>query len=90
MIKKASPSAIKYSVKSIYSNENSSLKNGTYITILVIISDRTIAPNRKKFCFLSLNSEMCCERMLYEWNISAIDIVKNAIVIPSVLSVISQ
>ena len=31
-----------------------------------------------------------CERILNEWNISAMDMVRNAIVVPCALSVIAQ
>ena len=65
------------------------IKTGTKMSAVVNAKERSIVPHRSMLCVFSLNIELL-ERILNEWNISAIDIAKNAIVIPSELCVISH
>ena len=83
----ARPSAVAYSARSIVANSNREARKGTSITSVVRISDNIIAPKRKRLWLPRVNIEARCERILYEWKISAIDIVKNAIVMPCISAV---
>ena len=84
------PIAIKYSVHSTEVNPNAPAKKGTSHTSVV---KRRAAPAESQstlFCFFTEKSEFLCERILKLWKISAMDIVKNAIVIPCSLLRASQ
>ena len=56
--------------------------NGISITAVVKRSAAIIEPNSRKLCVFKVKIEFFCERILYEWNISAMLIVRNAMVIP--------
>ena len=59
-----------------------SARKGISMTAVVNARAAIIAPKRTKLCVPRVNIEWRCERILYEWNISAMDIVRKAIVIP--------
>ena len=78
------------SARLIVSNPNAAANGGTNMTAEVRTSARSIEPHSQKFCFPSVNTECSRERILNEWKISTRESVRNAIVIPSGLAVISH
>ena len=82
----ASPIAIPYSFKLIVVNSKRSARAGISMTTVVSRSAIAADPQSQRFCFESLNSDCLRDLMLNEWNISVMDIVRNAIVMPSLLA----
>ena len=60
------------------------------MTAVVARSDSAMAPHRNQFWFFRVNTDPFWERMLKEWKISAMDMVRKAMVVPSGLFTISQ
>ena len=53
------------------------------MTAVVSSSESAIAPQSMTLWLCSCSTDPRCERMLKEWKISAMDMVRNAIVMPS-------
>ena len=87
---KAKPSATEYSKMLICSNSNASLRKGTYITS--VVHARLASPAHVRAPFTDFIPKMLplCDLMLKLWNISAMDNVRKAIVVPSGLVAISH
>ena len=90
MISTASPRATAYSLRSMGVNSNAFARKGISITAVVRIRDTTMAPNRKWLWVVILNREPRRLLMFKEWNISTMDRVRNAMVVPSGLLTNSQ
>ena len=88
MIRNASPSPIPYSFQ--VSVENSKILASAGISITAVVSARaTIAdPHSHLLAFDIAKIDPLLDLILNEWKISHIDIVRNAIVIPSLLATI--
>ena len=54
----------------------------TYIAKFMSAVEKIIDAIKYKLCFFIFSSEFLNERTLNEWNVSAMDIVKNAIDVP--------
>ena len=80
--KKAKPRAIPYSVQPTGVKPKALAKNGISSKAVVRISEPIMAAHKTLFCPRRLKTDFLCERRLKEWNISHMDIVRNAIVIP--------
>ena len=78
----ARPIPTRYSLRAMVLNPKRAARKGTSITRVVSTNARAIAPKRSIFFALRAKIEPLCERILSEWKISDIDIVRNAIVIP--------
>ena len=78
--------AMPYSFMLMVVNSKSSARAGISMTIVVSRTAMAAEPQSQRFCFDSLNSDCLRDLMLNEWNISVMDIVRNAIVIPSLLA----
>ena len=81
----ASASDEAYSAIPMGVKPNAEESTGISITAVVSTSDAAIAPKRNLLWLppmLIAMTEPLCERILNEWKISHIDIVKNAMVIP--------
>ena len=89
MMRKARRREMRYALMSMWAKPKRFERKSTSTTAVVKSSDAAIArysallwlPERS-----ILTDEPRCERILNEWKISHMDIVKNAIVIPSALS----
>ena len=87
---KPRPIAIAYSPSSTLIKPKAPARSGTSHTTVVSSNEPTAAPMSMIVWPGSLKMLPRCERMLNEWNIYAMDIVRNAIVMPSGLSAISH
>lgn len=55
------------------------------MTAAVRMRERIIETNRYKLWFLTPKIDLYSERMLYKWKISAMDMVRKAMIMPSLL-----
>lgn len=60
----------------------SSVRLGRVITRFISITEKIMDASRYGFCFLILNIDPWMDRTLNEWKVSAIDMVKKAMVVP--------
>jgi len=74
--------AIPYSAKSRVASPNAFASGGTSITSVVSRNERIPAPQSHLFWLFIAKIESLRERILKEWNISHIERVRNAIVVP--------
>ena len=88
IIRNARAIATAYSFMLIVENSKSFERNGTSITTDVSIRAAIADPQSHMFCFVKAKIDWRLDLMLNEWKISHIDIVRNAIVIPSLLMTI--
>ena len=80
--KKARLRAIPYSVQPTGVKPKALAKNGISSKAVVRISEPIMAAHKTLFCPRRLKTDLHCERRLKEWNISHMDTIRNAIVIP--------
>ena len=90
IISTARPMAMPYSMGSTVVNSKAFAMKGISQTAVVRISDPMAAPIRSQFMDPSLKILPLWDLMFSEWNISAMDIVRKAMVVPSAELVISQ